>query len=236
MKRFNVTGLCIPEKHYMADISSKLAQIKEMVDRGDYFTINRARQYGKTTTLSMLRKMLRGEYTVASISFEGLGDVSFEAEEAFCPVFLRHMRKALKHTEASPDGYAESWQNDSVSTFDMLSDHIAEMCRGKKVVLMIDEVDKSSNNRVYLHFLGMLRDKYLRSQDGMDYTFQSVILAGVYDIKNIKLKMIREGWVLSYREPIHRYAEDGYRGGLRAGSIHRRAEAVERRGGAREGI
>jgi hypothetical protein len=58
---------------------------------------------------------------------------------------------------------------------------------------MIDEVDKTSNNRVYIHFLGMLRDKYLARKDGMGYTFQSVILAGVYDIKNIKLKMINEG-------------------------------------------
>ena len=29
-----------------------------MVDYGEYFTINRARQYGKTTTLSLLKKLL----------------------------------------------------------------------------------------------------------------------------------------------------------------------------------
>jgi hypothetical protein len=58
---------------------------------------------------------------------------------------------------------------------------------------MIDEVDKTSNNRVYIHFLGMLRDKYLARKDGREFTFQSVILAGVYDIKNLKLKMINEG-------------------------------------------
>ena len=56
MRRFNVTGVCVPEKHYMVDISGKLAKIREMVDYGDYFTINRARQYGKTTTLSQLKK------------------------------------------------------------------------------------------------------------------------------------------------------------------------------------
>jgi hypothetical protein len=67
------------------------------------------------------------------------------------------------------------------------------MCRDKKIVLMIDEVDKTSNNRVYIHFLGLLRDKYLARQMGRDSTFHSVILAGVYDIKNLKLKMINEG-------------------------------------------
>jgi len=54
MKRFNVTGLCVPEKHYMCDISNKVSAIAAMVERGDYFTINRARQYGKTTTLRFL--------------------------------------------------------------------------------------------------------------------------------------------------------------------------------------
>jgi hypothetical protein len=58
---------------------------------------------------------------------------------------------------------------------------------------MIDEVDKNSNNRTYIHFLGMLRDKYLERKTGRAFTFQSVILAGVYDIKNLKLKMINEG-------------------------------------------
>jgi len=37
VKYFNVTGLCIPKKHYMLDISSKVNKIIEMVDRGDYF-------------------------------------------------------------------------------------------------------------------------------------------------------------------------------------------------------
>jgi hypothetical protein len=67
------------------------------------------------------------------------------------------------------------------------------MCKNKELVLMIDEVDRISNNRVFLHFLSMLRDKFLLSKNGKDYTFRSVILAGVYNIKNIKLKMINEG-------------------------------------------
>ena len=51
---FNVNGDCKPGRHYMVDIHPKLDEIKRMVDRGDYFTINRARQYGKTTTLRAL--------------------------------------------------------------------------------------------------------------------------------------------------------------------------------------
>ena len=52
MKEFNTTAVCIPSKHYMADISERVAEIKKLIDAGKYFAINRARQYGKTTTLS----------------------------------------------------------------------------------------------------------------------------------------------------------------------------------------
>ena len=71
--------------------------------------------------------------------------------------------------------------------------HIDKLCEGRKIVLMIDEVDKASNNVVFLHFLGMLRSRFLERQAGAANTFHSVILAGVYDIRNIKLKMIHEG-------------------------------------------
>ena len=56
MKRFNVTGTCYPEDHYMVDISEQLEIIAQMVERGDYFCINAGRQYGKTTTLYQLKK------------------------------------------------------------------------------------------------------------------------------------------------------------------------------------
>ena len=46
MKVFNTTAVCIPEKHYMVDLSERVNEIKKLVDDGKYFTINRARQYG----------------------------------------------------------------------------------------------------------------------------------------------------------------------------------------------
>jgi len=57
---------------------------------------------------------------------------------------------------------------------------------------MIDEVDKASNHTVFLHFLGMLRNKFNERKIGVGATFHSVILAGVHDIKNIKEKMTGE--------------------------------------------
>ena len=69
-KKFNITGNCIPDRHYMVDLTSRLEQIKAQVDDGQYLVINRGRQYGKTTTLRALAKFLADEYYVLSLDFQ----------------------------------------------------------------------------------------------------------------------------------------------------------------------
>ena len=43
MRTFNITTTCIKEEHYMVDITKKLAKIERLIEKGSYFTINRAR-------------------------------------------------------------------------------------------------------------------------------------------------------------------------------------------------
>ena len=97
MKRFNTTGTCYEYKHYMVNIDERVRQIKKMVDQGDYFCINRGRQYGKTTTLRFLKKALDSEYTVFSISFEGLGDSSFASLEACGKAFFEKLLDTVQN-------------------------------------------------------------------------------------------------------------------------------------------
>lgn len=42
---------------------------------------------------------------------------------------------------------------------------------------------------MFLSFIGMLRNKYLAREVCKDYTFKSVILVGMYDVKSLKLKL-----------------------------------------------
>lgn len=189
-KEFNVTGTCIPEMHYMVDISGKLDSIRKLIEKGSYFTINRPRQYGKTTTMFLLKKQLMSNYLVIKTSFEGIGDAIFNNEEIFSGKILGLLANELV---LSDEGLASSLfeLGRGLKTLDEVSSAITKfvMKAGRKVVLMIDEVDKSSNNQLFLSFIGMLRNKYLKRNEGEDYTFQSVILAGVYDVKNLKLKL-----------------------------------------------
>lgn len=196
MKSFRTTGACIPEKNYMVDISARLTQIREMVNRGEYFTINRARQYGKTTTLRLLRSFLAPEYDVISLDFQGISSAGFESEDAFVKAFCRMALRRQKQAEM-PSTVAEMMQaavdrSDRGMMLDELFAILNTWCEEKAspVVLLIDEIDSASNNQVFLDFLAQLRLQYLEREDDPSYkTFQSVILAGVTDVRNLRRKI-----------------------------------------------
>ncbi|MGL5330014.1 MAG: hypothetical protein ACRDD7_12145 [Peptostreptococcaceae bacterium] len=200
-KYFNTTGLCIKNMHYMVDIENKINQIIKLINRDSYFVINRPRQYGKTTTLNSLEQILSKNYLVISISFEGIGDKVFESEEDFSKEVLTLFGDSieLNYEEEANLLYKLSTQTENLRD---LSRNITKFIKNinKEVILFIDEVDKSSNNQVFISFLGMLRNKYLNKMSGKDYTFKSVILAGVHDIKNLKLS-IRENEEIKYNSP-----------------------------------
>lgn len=190
-KKFNITGSCNPERHYMVNSKALFEAVEDLIGAGEYFTINRARQYGKTTTLYMIWRQLSDRYTVVPLSLEGIGDSPFTSEEAFVGTFSKLMAQYLSLHDQ--DGtLAGVWQNSTPQSMDQLATVITAFCRRapKPVVLTIDEVDKSSDNQMFLNFLGMLRNKYLeRDIMGMDSTFHSVILASVYDVKNLKIRL-----------------------------------------------
>ena len=189
-KEFNVTGSCNPQRHYMVDTEKRFKAVENLIDRGNYFTINRARQYGKTTMLQMIRRRLSDKYLIIKTSFEGIGDESFENIPRFVTTFCRLMVGFLQDISVEEQIW-KVFDRKDLTSFDELSDVITLFCETSKnpVVLLIDEVDKSSDNQLFLSFIGMLRNKYLERNEDLGNTFQSVILAGVYDIKNLKLKL-----------------------------------------------
>ncbi len=189
-KYFNTTGVCVPKKHYMVNIDNKLNEIIKLIDKENYFTINRPRQFGKTTILNELSKMLSDKYIVITISFEGIGDIVFENESYFSQMFIDLLSDSLDLNYPDESKRLLSLATD-VKTLKDLSKVITKFVKdsSKEVILFIDEVDKSSNNQLFLSFIGMLRNKYLAREIDKDFTFKSVILAGVHDVKTLKLKL-----------------------------------------------
>ena len=201
MKEFNTTAVCIPSKHYMVDLSERVTEIKKLVDDGKYFTINRARQYGKTTTLSALCKVLNVENIVISLDFQDIEDGSFKNGGEFSKAFARIILDAEEFDGlAIPESIIDSFrQLTEKPSDDVKMDDLFRVFRmwfkeeKKPIILIVDEVDTATNNQVFLDFLAQLRSLYLkREKNNKIKTFQSVILAGVTDVKHLKSRIRSE--------------------------------------------
>ena len=195
---FNVSADCKPGLHYMVDITSRLQKIKYMVDNGQYFTINQARQYGKTTILRGLNRCLQNDYYTISMDFQKFGADEFSDEHIFATSFARTFLRILGK---NPIPLTEEMKK-AANQLDMaaknekhyfklqrLFEELSNICTASNryMILMIDEIDSAANNQVFLDFLAQLRAYYIDRD--VQPTFQSVILAGVYDIKNIRHKL-----------------------------------------------
>lgn len=166
-KIFNVSGDCKPGLHYMVDIGERLKQIKAMIDKGQYFTINRARQYGKTTTLHALERLLKDKYTVISLDFQLFSAEDFKSEKDFIERFSMEILDSVDNSDIPKEildqlaGLADgTLQNDK---FVLLFRTLSKWCgvSMKRNVLIIDEVDSASNYPVFLDFLSQLRGYYI---------------------------------------------------------------------------
>lgn len=196
MRKFNTAGPCIPRKHYMTDIQKRIQDIRSLVDEGAYFTINCARQYGKTTTLAGLAKAIEENYLVVSLDFQKFSQACFENEStfsrAFAEEFSREARRMIKEEICGKEGLEalEAVEKTGMNLRELFV-VLLDFCEKSKkpVVLLIDEVDSASDNQVFLDFLAQLRNSYLDRELKDRAAFQSVILAGVYDVRNIRQKI-----------------------------------------------
>ncbi|NJL14748.1 MAG: AAA family ATPase [Microscillaceae bacterium] len=189
-KRFNITGSCNANEHYMMDDRRRFAGILQMVELGDYFVINRPRQFGKTTMLFALLTTLREDerFLPVFMSFQGTGLAPHQSDTGMINLFLDLFIKGLRIQDKLLS--KEISQMPRPEDFGDLSDMVSEIVEkaNKKIVLLIDEVDDSSVYEAFLRLLGMFRNKYLARNAG-ELTFHSIVLAGVHDIKSLKFKL-----------------------------------------------
>lgn len=194
-KKFNITGCCYPDRHYMVDLIPRLQEMKIFIDNGEYFMIRRPRQYGKTTALKLLKRYLENDYIVFLMDFQRFSTADFESEEAFTRGYTEELLRMAQNSRKKITGLDKTWLSAAeeslrgVSTLSKLFVLLSKLCETaqKPVILMIDEVDQASNNQVFVDFLAQLRNAYLDRDETA--AFHSVILAGVYDIKNLKQKI-----------------------------------------------
>ena len=181
----------------MVDISERINQMEELIAEGHYLTINRGRQFGKTTLYFHMLKQLRENYVAFSITFEGVEDDVFESPETLAYSIVEKMYKNIKRIRNDEavdvvkkiiEGVLDNYSAKKQMSFDDFSEFVSDLCdeSPKPVVLIIDEGDNASNYDSFISLLGLFRSSFLRRHECP--TFQSVVLTGVHDIRNLTYK------------------------------------------------
>lgn len=194
MKEFNTTEICIPSKHYMVDLSESIEEIKKLVDTGKYFTISRARLYGKTTTLIALEKILTNEYVILSLNFNDMNNNAFENGTSFSKEFTKLLLNLQRLNKISiPGKILDALEKlNKADSKDAKMDELFRILKRwiiiseKPIVLIIDEIDRAVSYQSFLDFLAQLRKGYISRDADNTPAFYSVILVGVTNIKYLK--------------------------------------------------
>ncbi len=186
MKRFfNVTGLCIPEKHYMVDPLRGLNDtIFDLINNEYYFTIHAPRQSGKTTMLHALMKKINieDERVCLVFSLETAGYRSISETDA--------NTKIVKAIIISADIFLEEQFRPKLSrelSYYTMKDMLNEWCKqlSRPLVLLVDEID-SLYDDVLNSVLRQFRDGFQLRPKGFP---SSVTLVGLRDVREYKEKV-----------------------------------------------
>ena len=184
MKQFCIAGNCIPEKHYMVDVSNRLNKLENLIINDTYFIINRPRQFGKTTTLKCLMNNLRDKYYVVFLDMQFI-----LKDDDFINLFITLFYKSWVNQGYDKDLIFNLYEKYKIGVhriYDLVDD-LDLFCKkvDRPIVLLIDEIDCMIGNQCFIDFLSIIRGYYIQSNK----FFKSIILSGVQDIINLKIKM-----------------------------------------------
>ena len=208
MRKFNTTGPCFPDEHYMLPALDRLPGIRELVAGGNYFVVHAPRQTGKTTALQALVQELndKGDMFALYCSLETLQNRS-DPEKT--NIAIRDL--IADNLEMSPFYVpvenAPALRSDRGGIGLAVRTVLQNACRasGKPVVVFFDEADCLVGDAL-ISFLRQLRDGYV-NRKLMPFP-KSVALVGMLDVRDYKAQIRPNGESLGQISPFNIIAED----------------------------
>ncbi len=184
MKYFNTAGPCRPDLHYMLPASTRLPELRRLIDQQLYFVIHAPRQVGKTTMMMQLAQELtrEGRYTALLVSMEvgaAFNDDIGKAELAMLGAWRGNARAWLP-----PDLQPPAWPQSEVGArlIAALSGWAHNSAR--PLVVLLDEIDALENGAL-ISVLRQLRNGYNNRPQGFPW---SLGLIGMRDVRDYKIK------------------------------------------------
>lgn len=208
MKKFNTTGPCFPDEHYMLPALDRLPGIREFVAGGNYFVIHAPRQTGKTTALKALVREIneKGDMFAVYCTLETLQNRS-DPEKT--NIAIRDL--IADNVEMSPFfvpvANAPALRSDRGGVGLAVRTVLQNACRasGKSVVVFFDETDCLVGDAL-ISFLRQLRDGYVNRKE-IPFP-KSVALVGMLDVRDYTAQIRSDGESLGQISPFNIIAED----------------------------
>ncbi|MBV7335176.1 ATP-binding protein [Chloroflexi bacterium TSY] len=181
-REFNIFGPVYPDIHYHVDRVSVKSAIRDKIEKGRYFTLNAARQTGKTTLFREVIAELEteGDHFGVLLSFESLRCFDraefYEQLGAMITTDNLPSLKAMMPTQNLPTPEGLRHQRDFVNWLS----HLGSVMN-RRGLLIIDEFD-AIGSELAEPLLGAFRHMYLNRHDISRHALQSIILVGVRNI------------------------------------------------------
>ena len=201
MRYFNTAGPMQPDENYCIPPLSRINQreLLTLIRQRRYFVLHAPRQTGKTSALLALRDLLNGgtegAYRCVYVNVEGGqaagGDVG-AGVHAILSAIARRARRTLN------DHYPKKVFREVLETagpHDALQELLGRWAEADPtpIVLLIDEIDALVGDTL-LSVLRQLRAGYDDRPDGFP---QSVILCGVRDVRDYRIRSTREDAIVT---------------------------------------
>ena len=208
MKRFNTTGPCFPDEHYMMPALDRLPEVRGLVAGGDYFVVHAPRQTGKTTALQALVGEInaKGDMFALYCTLESLQNRT-DPEKA--NIAIRDL--IADNVAMSPFFQAVSdapeLRQDRGGVGLAVRTVLQNVCRAvrKPVVVFFDEADCLVGDAL-ISFLRQLRDGYVNRKT-IPFP-KSIALVGMLDVRDYKAQIRSDGQSLGQISPFNIIAED----------------------------
>ena len=208
MKRFNTTGPCFPDEHYMLPALDRLPGVRNLVAYGDYFVIHAPRQTGKTTALKALIREINAKGDMAAIyctleSLQNCTDVML-ANKVIRELIVTNTKRLPRF---SPDTPIPPEPVDVGQSMISVRTVLTDLCEilAKPFVVFFDEADCLAGD-VLISFLRQLRDGYV-NRDIIPFP-KSIALVGMLDVRDYKAQIRPDGQSLGQISPFNIIAED----------------------------
>ena len=200
-KIFNITGPCIPQKHYMLNAFHRIEEVMSLIEGESYFVIHAARQSGKTTLLLELTLKLNAqrEYYALYCSLESSQGIA-DSEKGI-PSIVKTIKDAIKNsTLPEKENFAISADYSDYSN--VLKSTLSDYCRvlDKPLVIFFDEADCLSESTL-ISFLRQIRNGY--NTRSLSPFVHSLALVGMRNIRDFKVKIRQDSDTLGSASPFN---------------------------------